>query len=324
MAFVDSITVKMAAGTGGGGAVHWLRERGRPRGGPCGGDGGRGGDVILEGARDLGALAAYRFTKEFTAEDGGIGGYNNRHGADGDHIVLRVPVGTFATIHKTGKTHEVMQEGQRVTLLTGGIGGLGNDHFKSSTNQNPTKHTPGRQGGESEVTIELKIIAKAGFIGLPSAGKSSLLNALTRARAKVGAYPFTTLEPNLGDFYGSILADIPGLIEGASEGKGLGSRFLKHVERTGFLVHLVSAEQDDVVVSYKQIRKELQSFGNHLSDKKEIVVLSKVDLVEENQIEKMVGALKKASSTEVLTVSIEDIDLLKKFSDRLSAILAAV
>lgn len=323
MAFVDSIKVKMAAGTGGGGAVHWLRERGRPKGGPCGGDGGRGGDVILEGSRDLGALAAYRFTKEFIAKDGGIGGYNNRHGADGAHIVLRVPVGTFATVHETGKTYEVLKEGQRITLLTGGIGGLGNDHFKSSTNQNPTEHTPGRRGGESEVTIELKIIAKAGLIGLPSAGKSSLLNALTRARAKVGAYPFTTLEPNLGDFYGSILADIPGLIEGASEGRGLGSRFLKHVERTGFLVHLVSAEQDDIVVSYKQIRKELQSFGNNLSEKKEIVVLSKVDLVEEEQIEKMVCALKEASSAEVLVVSIEDADLLKKFSDRLSAILVA-
>ncbi len=322
MAFVDSITVEMASGHGGSGVVRWLQSRGNPHGGPCGGDGGRGGDIILEGVRDLGALAAYRFTKSFVAENGGSGGHNNRHGADGASTVIRVPIGTSANIQKIGKNIEILKEGQKITLLSGGMGGLGNAHFKSSVNQNPRKCTPGKPGKESTVTIELKLIADAGFIGLPSAGKSSLLNALTRAKAKVGIYPFTTLEPNLGDFYGFILADIPGLIEGASSGKGLGSRFLKHVERTGYLVHLVSVDQEDVVASYKQIRNEINSFDSELSNKKEIVVVSKSDLANKNEIEKIVKILKKASSVEVLTVSIEDPILLKKFSDKLSAILA--
>ncbi len=322
MAFVDSVTIKASAGRGGHGIVRWTREKGRPRGGPCGGDGGRGGDIIIEGVRDLGALATYRYTKSFIAENGGSGGYNNKHGANGKSVVLRVPIGSLASIANTDKTFEILKEGQRITLLSGGNGGLGNAFFKSSTNQNPDSCTLGKKGESSVVTVELKIIADAGLIGLPSAGKSSLLNALTRARAKVGAYPFTTLEPNLGDFYGYILADIPGLIEGASSGKGLGSKFLKHVERTGMLIHLVSADQDNVVSNYKQIRTEINLFNSELSDKKEVIVLSKTDLVDESIVKSLVKELKTVSDSDVMTVSINNPDFLKEFSDKLSIILS--
>ncbi len=325
MAFVDSVTIEAAAGRGGHGVVRWLREKGRPRGGPCGGDGGRGGDVVLEGVRDLAALASYRHDKQFAAANGQDGGYNNKHGADGAPVVLRVPVGTLARVAETGREVELMKEGEQVTILSGGAGGFGNAHFKSSTNQNPFESTKGKPGEAGSIELELKLMADAGFIGLPSAGKSSLLNALTRAQAKVGAYPFTTLEPNLGDFHGHILADIPGLIEGASAGRGLGSRFLKHVERTGILIHLVSVDQENIAESYTSIRKELEAFGRGLSEKKEVVVLSKVDLLGEEEVERQTALLSQVSGApEVLTVSVNDPVRLKAFADRLSGILAAL
>lgn len=322
MAFVDEVTVLAQAGKGGDGVVRWLHSKETEWGGPSGGDGGKGGDVILLGVHDLGALASYRYTKKFSAEAGDAGAAFNKHGKDGEPVVLRVPVGTFAEVASTGEAYEILEEGQRITVFKGGAGGFGNNHFKSSTNQNPFQFSPGKPGQGGDIRITLKLIADAGLIGFPNAGKSSLLNALTRAQSKVGAYPFTTLDPHLGDFYGKLLADIPGLIEGASSGKGLGSKFLRHIERTKFLVHLVSAEQDDVLGSYKAIRAELSAFGAGLPEKKELVVLSKVDLLSSEEREQKLKELSGAvEGGEVVELSVEDEVLLKAFSDRLARLL---
>lgn len=318
MAFVDEVTIHAAAGRGGDGVVRWLHIKGKEKGGPSGGDGGRGGDIILEGVRDLAALATYRYTKKFRAENGGNGEGNNKHGKDGAPTVLRVPVGTVAKNATTQELHEILEEGQRIVVFRGGVGGLGNHHFKGAENQNPQESTPGKSGGVGDIRLTLKIIADAGFIGFPNAGKSSILNALTRAKSKVAAYPFTTLDPHLGDFYGRLLADIPGLIEGASTGRGLGSKFLRHIERTTLLVHLVSSEQEDVAGAYRNIRKELESFGRGLSDKPELVVLSKTDLLDAETQERKLKELSLEAGQEAIPLSVIDDDLLKSFSDRLS------
>ena len=325
MAFVDEVTIRAAAGKGGDGVVRWLRTKSTARGGPNGGDGGRGGDVVLVGVRDLAALSRYRFEKEFTAEAGGAGEGGLRHGKNGAPCTLPVPVGTAVRITTPGSDvveHEILNEDEHLTVLAGGRGGLGNAHFKSSTHQNPFEHTDGRAGGAGDIHLTLKLIADVGLVGLPNAGKSSLLNALTRAKSKVGNYAFTTLEPALGEFYGHILADIPGLIEGASTGKGLGTRFLKHIERTGILIHLVSADQEDVVLAYREVRREIEAFGHGLNEKAEILVLSKADLVSSATRTEKSRALSEATGREVLTVSIEDPELLKAFSDKLSLVLA--
>jgi GTP-binding protein len=322
MAFVDEVTIRAKAGKGGNGVVRWLRNKETAKGGPSGGDGGKGGDVILLGVQDLAALAPYKYEKDFKAENGGGGENQNKHGADGEPWVLRVPVGTLATIAATGETFDVTHEGERVVIFHGGNGGKGNARYKGSTNQNPFSQTDGKPGEGGDIQFTLKLIADAGFAGYPNAGKSSLLNALTRAHSKVGAYPFTTLDPHLGDFYGYILADIPGLIEGASEGKGLGSKFLKHIERTKIIVHLVSAEQEDVASAYRGVRKELESFGKELLGKREIVVLSKVDLLDPSQLTNTLEALSEAAGKEVVPVSVIDEGLLKSFSDTLSKTLS--
>lgn len=322
MAFVDEIRVHAMAGHGGPGVVRWLHIKGKEKGGPSGGDGGRGGDIVLLGVRDLGALASYRYTKKFRAENGKPGGNNNKHGADGAPTILKVPVGTFARAATTGEEYEILAEGQEVVVFKGGPGGYGNAHFKSSTNQNPIEAKEGKKGQGGDIEITLKLIADAGLIGFPNAGKSSLLNALTRASSKVGAYPFTTLDPHLGDFYGHLLADIPGLIEGASAGRGLGSKFLRHVERTGLLVHLISAEQDDPVSAYQAIRGELSAFGRGLSEKPELVVLSKTDLVSAEAARERVALLEAAAGKgKVASVSVIDDEALKAFSDRLARLL---
>lgn len=322
MAFIDEVTIHAGAGKGGNGVVRWLHIKGTAKGGPAGGDGGKGGDVVLLGVRDLGVLATYRFTKRFKAENGDHGGPNNKHGADGQPVILRVPVGTHAAVIGTPDEFEILEEGQQIVVFKGGPGGYGNSHFKSSINQNPQQATAGKVGGQGDIRITLKLIADAGLIGFPNAGKSSLLNALTRAKSKIGAYPFTTLDPHLGDFYGRLLADIPGLIEGAAAGKGLGSKFLRHVERTKLLVHLVSAEQEDVAEAYRAIRGELVSFGQGLDMKTELVVLSKTDLLTPEELDTKRTSLEQASGKEVLTVSVEDEAALKSFSDRLATELA--
>ena len=318
MAFIDEMHLHAVAGHGGTGVVRWLHLKGKERAGPSGGDGGRGGDIIVEGVRDLAALAAYRYTKRVKAENGGPGEGNDRHGKDGEPFVLKLPVGSVISVSSTGETYEVLHEGERFTILKGGSGGYGNAHFKGATNQNPKQFTPGRNGQAGDIRVSLKLIADAGFIGFPNAGKSSLLNALTRARSRVGAYPFTTLDPHLGDFYGWILADIPGLIEGASEGRGLGSRFLKHIERTRFLVHLVSAEQEDPISAYRAIRDELEAFGHGLAEKEELLVLSKTDVLPESELSKVISDLSAAAGKGVLPLSVLDDELLKRFSDTLT------
>lgn len=322
MAFVDEVKITAQAGNGGTGVVRWLRQKETARGGPVGGDGGRGGDIILEGVRDLAVLASYRFTKKFRAENGEAGGANNMHGADGKPTILKVPIGTVATMSSTKEVVEILEEGVPVVVFKGGAGGYGNAHFKSSTNQNPFEKTAGKPGQGGDIEINLKLIADAGFIGFPNAGKSSLLNALTRAKSKVGAYPFTTLDPHLGDFYGYLLADVPGLIEGASAGRGLGSKFLRHIERTKILVHLISAEQDEPVEAYRAIRTELESFGRGLAEKHELVVLSKSDMLEPEELAKKISALEEVvGKGAVATVSILDDEAVKAFSDRLTRLL---
>ena len=321
MAFVDEVQIHAVAGKGGDGVIHWLRTKESARGGPSGGDGGRGGDVVLVGVRDYAALVSYRHQKKFHAENGEAGKSELKHGKNGAPVVLKVPVGTCARVVETDKEYEITKEGEEITLFRGGKGGLGNARFKSSTNQNPFQQTFGREGKGGDIELTLKIIADAGLIGLPNAGKSSLLNALTNARSKIGSYPFTTLEPNLGDFYGHILADIPGLIEGASSGRGLGIKFLKHVERTGILLHLVSADQDDPLAAYKEVRKEIELFGYGLAEKKEIIILSKIDLISPEMCEMKMQLLIRETNREVLKVSVEDTDTLKQFTHQLTKIL---
>lgn len=320
MAFVDEVKVHVASGKGGDGVVRWLRTKETARGGPSGGDGGRGGDVILVGVRDLAALAHYRYEKKFHAEAGEAGKGELKHGRSGEDAILKVPVGTLARVVETGAEYEITREGEQVVVFKGGHGGLGNARFKSSSHQNPFERTEGKSGKASDLHLTLKIIADAGLIGLPNAGKSSLLNALTRAKSKIGDYPFTTLEPNLGEFYGRVLADIPGLIEGASSGKGLGTKFLRHVERTGILLHLVAATADEPVAAYREVRKEIEAFGHGLAEKQEIIVVSKTDLSTPKEVTAIVKTLKKETKKEVLTVSVLDPESLKAFSDKLTAL----
>lgn len=324
MAFTDEARIQVASGKGGDGVIRWLRTKESARGGPSGGDGGRGGDVVFVGVRDLAALSQFRYEKKFQADNGEAGKGELKHGKNGADIVLKVPVGTLVRVVDSGEEHEITKEDERLVLFRGGHGGLGNARFKSSTNQNPFQQTAGKKGRGGDIELTLKIIADAGLIGLPNAGKSSLLNALTRAKSKVGDYPFTTLEPNLGEFYGYILADIPGLIEGASSGRGLGIKFLRHVERTGILLHLVSASTDDPIASYREVRKEIDTFGHGLPEKREIVVLSKTDLLSNEEVSARAKLLAKETGREVLSVSIADDAALKKFSDRLAAIFNIV
>jgi GTP-binding protein len=317
MALIDEVSIRASGGKGGDGVVRWLHLKGKEKAGPAGGNGGRGGDIILRGVRDLSVLATYRFTKKFRAQNGESGGNNNKYGADGAPIILQVPVGTVATDRESGKVYEVLEEGQEFVIYKGGQGGLGNAHFKGAENVNPIQATPGKQGLAGDIDITLKLIADVGLVGFPNAGKSSLLNELTHARSKVGAYPFTTLDPHLGDFYGFLIADIPGLIEGASSGRGLGSKFLRHIERTKIIAHLVSSEQEDVAEAYRNIRTELEAFGAELAGKEELVILTKVDLLTPEEREGKRKALVKASGKEVLEISIADDGLMKTFADNL-------
>ncbi|MEK7539111.1 MAG: GTPase ObgE [Patescibacteria group bacterium] len=333
MAFIDEIKIYAEAGRGGNGVVRWHRQKFEPKGGPAGGDAGRGGDFYVIAVRDVHILLKYKAKKSFIAGRGADGGSKSLHGKSGVDFVLELPVGSIITNLETDEKWQLTSEGEKILLLKGGYGGFGNEHFKSSVNVTPRERKEGQEGEKGNFKIELELFADIGFVGLPNAGKSSLLNALTNAEAKVGDYPFTTLDPNLGDFYGYIIADIPGIIEGASEGKGLGVKFLRHIKRTKMIAHLISFENlskgtTGMLKSYKEIRKELAKYDqtlnlgeDGLSKKEEIIILTKTDIIENPKIiAKKIKDFQKISEN-VFPLSLFDDKMVKKFNDALVKIL---
>jgi len=306
---VDEVKIEVKAGDGGDGKVHF--DTGKFSQGPDGGDGGDGGSVFVVGVSDLGALNQFRFKKKFHAEDGQDGMTQKKHGKNGEDMFLRIPVGTIVHNLTTGEKEEVLEVDQKVKIAVGGVGGRGNFEFRSSTNTTPKEAEDGKEGDDFEIFLELQLIADIGFVGLPNVGKSSMLNELTAASAKVANYKFTTLEPNLGVLDELIIADIPGLIEGASEGKGLGHKFLRHIERTRTLIHFLSAESDDPKKDYEVVRKELENYDQELFKKEKYIFLSKHDTLKEEELAEKLKELKKISK-DVLPVSIYDPESIEK------------
>jgi GTP-binding protein len=308
MKFLDQAKIHIRSGDGGAGSVSFRREKFIEFGGPDGGDGGRGGDVIAEAVNGLNTLIDYRYQQHFKAKTGGHGMGKNRSGAGSADVVLRVPVGTqiFAEDDET-LLADLTHVGQHAMLAKGGNGGFGNAHFKSSTNRSPRRANPGQPGEERTIWLRLKLIADAGLVGLPNAGKSTFLAAVTAAKPKIADYPFTTLHPQLGvvstDGREFVLADIPGLIEGAHEGVGLGDRFLGHVERCRVLLHLVDGTCDHAGAAYKTVRHELESYGGGLAAKSEIVALNKADALTPEQIKQQTARLKRAAGKTPLVLS---------------------
>lgn len=315
--FVDELTIKAKAGNGGDGVVRWRHEKSVALGGPAGGDGGRGGDVYMRAVRDINLLSKYTGFKEFTAQSGDAGSKKSRHGGFGEDLYVDVPVGATVTDIERDRTYTFMHEGDVHKILKGGRGGLGNEYFKSAINRSPEQSTKGKRGEEGTFLIELSLIVDVGFVGFPNAGKSTMINALTNTKSKVGAYPFTTTEPHLGELYGFILADIPGLIEGASEGKGLGDKFLKHISRTKMILHCVSLEEENPLDAYKSIRSELEKYDPELLQKEEWALLTKSDLCEKGRAEEASALLKTHGVTDVHILSGVTKEGVKDFSDAL-------
>jgi GTP-binding protein len=332
MQFLDQAKVYVRSGDGGNGCVSFRREKFIEFGGPDGGDGGRGGDVILECVANLNTLLDYRYKQHFKAKKGGHGMGKNRTGAKGADVVLPLPPGT-EILDEDGETvlADLVAPGERIVLLRGGNGGFGNARFKSSTNRAPRRANPGETGEEMHIWLRLKLIADIGVIGLPNAGKSTFLATVSAAKPKIADYPFTTLHPNLGmvriDGTDLVLADIPGLIEGAHDGAGIGDRFLGHVERTAVLLHLVDATLDDVADAYRVVRAEVEAYGAGLDEKPEIVVLSKADAAPKAELKRKALALKKAAGSAPLIVSSatgEGVqDVLRALADEAASVKAA-
>jgi len=315
---VDDVTIQVKAGNGGRGSVAFNSVKMNL--GPTGADGGDGGDIYFEGVSDLGALNQFRYKKKITAENGEKGKKQFNDGTGGEDLILKAPVGTVIHNLSSGEDLEIMGIGQRLLIAKGGRGGKGNFKFRSSTNTSPTEFQEGAPGEEYNLRLELKLIADVGFIGLPNVGKSSLLNELTSAKSKVANYSFTTLEPNLGAYYELILADIPGLIEGASGGKGLGIKFLRHIERVKTLFHFISAESADQAKDYQVVRNELGMYNKELLEKTEYIFLSKADLLANEEIEKKIIAL-EATGKKVLPISINDKNTIKRVKEILREII---
>lgn len=314
---IDDVTIKVASGKGGKGAVAFNKNMMSL--GPAGGSGGNGGNVYIEGVIDLGALRKFRNQKEFYAENGHDGRGQFVDGHTGADIILKVPVGTVIHNLNTKNDVEIVKIGEQILIAKGGHGGKGNFHFRSPVNTSPRQFQEGKPGEEFKLQMELKLIADVGFIGLPNVGKTSLLNELTASKSKVANYPFTTLEPNLGVYYELVLADIPGLIEGASIGKGLGIKFLRHVERTKILFHFISVESENPANDYKTVKNELKKYNPELAKKDEYLFLTKTDMFSPAEIKKKIAILKKLNKT-ATPISILDEESLKRVKEILNKI----
>jgi len=322
MKFLDQVKIYIKAGNGGSGSPSFRREKFIEFGGPDGGDGGKGGSIILKSERNLNTLIDYRYQQHHKAERGGDGAGKNRTGKGGNNLILKVPIGTqvFEEDNKT-LIYDFKTENEEFVAANGGKGGLGNTRFKSSTNRTPKKFTKGRTGEEYTIWLQLKTIADIGIIGLPNAGKSSLLAALTKATPKIANYKFTTINPNLGvaiyDDKEITLADIPGLIEGAHSGIGLGIKFLKHIERCKTLLHLIDSSEENLINSYKQVRNELGKYSKDLLKKKELIVFNKIDLIDEKKLKEKKNEFKKKIKKQILSLSTTDKSLISKMKAKL-------
>lgn len=305
---IDEVNIKLMAGHGGAGKVSFNPGR---YGGPSGGNGGKGGNIYAKVTSDLTALSQFAQKTEFEAENGEAGGSNKKSGHAADDLTFEFPIGSVLIDDETGEVIELDHLDKTVLLCLGGLGGKGNFEFRSSTNTTPRYAQPGQEGQVRKFNVILKLIADFGLVGLPNAGKSSLLNELTRADVKVASYPFTTLEPNLGAINGKIIADIPGLIEGAHSGKGLGIKFLKHIEKVSVILHCISAESDDLSRDYKTVRGELEQYDQKLTQKPEIIILTKTDLIDTKTLDQKLLEL-AALKRKVIPVSIHDFESLEK------------
>ena len=322
MKFLDQVKIYIKAGNGGDGSPSFRREKFIEYGGPDGGDGGKGGSVILKSEQNLNTLIDYRYQQHHKAKRGENGSGQNRTGKNGDDLILKVPLGTqvFEEDNKT-LIFDFLKVGEKFVAALGGKGGLGNTRFKSSTNRAPRKYTKGLAGEEFTIWLQLKTIADIGIIGLPNAGKSSLLSAITNANPKIANYQFTTLNPNLGvasyDNKEITIADIPGLIEGAHKGTGLGTQFLKHIERCKTLLHMIDITNNDVEKSYLQVKNELKNYDLKLSKKKELIVLNKIDLIDKSKVRDIVNYLSKSTKSEIITMSTYEKKSISKVKSKL-------